>query len=241
MGDSAAYRARKAHFSRMLTVYGRKPALEVLRDPALQCHALHLADNNREGGIIADLRRQAEQRGVPVRLHSRAELARLSRNGKQDQGWRWMSPVRLFAPWKTFCPPCDGTRDNACWRWTASAIPPTWACWFARQPPVASTPSSGRAVAMRHWARWSSRPAPVPCTARPWSSAPTCRRPCRPVPLPARPSACWRPTAASPCSTTGPAAAAFSCWAMKPRGSARRCGHWRTPHCPFPWPMAWNH
>lgn len=86
MGDSAAYRARKAHFSRMLTVYGRKPALEVLRDPALQCHALHLADNNREGGIIADLRRQAEQRGVPVRLHSRAELARLSRNGKQDQG-----------------------------------------------------------------------------------------------------------------------------------------------------------
>ena len=70
----------------MLTVYGRKPALEALQDMSLQCHALHLADNNREGGIIADLRAQAERRGVAVRQHSRAELARISKNGKQDQG-----------------------------------------------------------------------------------------------------------------------------------------------------------
>jgi 23S rRNA (guanosine2251-2'-O)-methyltransferase len=84
--DSDGYREKKAFFSRMLTIYGRKPALEALRNPALPCHALHLADNNREGGIVAELLQQAAQRGVPVRHHSRAELARISRNGKQDQG-----------------------------------------------------------------------------------------------------------------------------------------------------------
>jgi 23S rRNA (guanosine2251-2'-O)-methyltransferase len=86
MDDSPEYRARKARFSKMLTVYGRKPALEALRDPQLQCHALHLADNNRAGGIIADLQQLAASRGVPVRQHSRAALARISKNGKQDQG-----------------------------------------------------------------------------------------------------------------------------------------------------------
>lgn len=86
MDDSPEYRARKARFSKMLTVYGRKPALEALRNPQLQCHALHLADNNRAGGIIADLQQLAASRGVPVRQHSRAALARISKNGKQDQG-----------------------------------------------------------------------------------------------------------------------------------------------------------
>ena len=78
MDDSPQYRARKARFSKMLTVYGRKPALEALRDPALQCHALHLADNNREGGIIAELQQLAARRGLAVQLHSRAALARIS-------------------------------------------------------------------------------------------------------------------------------------------------------------------
>ena len=70
----------------MLTIYGRKPALEALQDTSLQCHALHLADNNRDGGIIAELIAQASRRQVEVRHHSRAELARISKNGKQDQG-----------------------------------------------------------------------------------------------------------------------------------------------------------
>lgn len=86
MADSAEYREKKARFSKVLTLYGRKPALEALRDDDLQCHALHLATNNREGGIVSELTAQAERRGVPVLRHSRAELARISRNGKQDQG-----------------------------------------------------------------------------------------------------------------------------------------------------------
>jgi len=86
MAESAHYMEKKARFSKMLTVYGRKPALEALRDDTLHCHALHLADNNREGGIIAELTALAGRRGVAVMHHSRAELARISKNGKQDQG-----------------------------------------------------------------------------------------------------------------------------------------------------------
>lgn len=77
---------RKAFIERLLTLYGRKPALEALRDPTLECHALHLADSNRSGGIIAELTRAADERGVPVRRHSRLALSRISKNGKQDQG-----------------------------------------------------------------------------------------------------------------------------------------------------------
>jgi 23S rRNA (guanosine2251-2'-O)-methyltransferase len=84
--ESDSYAGRKAFFDRVLTVYGRKPVLEALRDDQLTCHALHLADSNRSGGVVDQLTALAAQRGVPVRHHSRAELARISRNGRQDQG-----------------------------------------------------------------------------------------------------------------------------------------------------------
>ena len=86
MADTEDYRNKKAFFDRMLTVYGRKPVLETLADASLQCHTLHLAHSNRDTGTIAEILAQAETRGVPVRRHSREELARISRNGKQDQG-----------------------------------------------------------------------------------------------------------------------------------------------------------
>lgn len=84
--DSEAYAQKKAFFERVLTVYGRKPALEALRDPSLQCHALHLANSNRGGGIIKELQTAAEQRGIPIYEHNREALSRISKNGKQDQG-----------------------------------------------------------------------------------------------------------------------------------------------------------
>ena len=86
MPEQSSYEDKKAFFARVLTVYGRKPALEALQDESLRCHALHLAHSNREAGIIAQIRQQAEARGVPVKLHHRDELARISKNGKQDQG-----------------------------------------------------------------------------------------------------------------------------------------------------------
>ena len=84
--ERLSYAEKKAFFDRVLTVYGRKPALEALQDDTLQCHAVHLASSNREGGIIGEIRQRATARGIPVKLHPRDELARISRNGRQDQG-----------------------------------------------------------------------------------------------------------------------------------------------------------
>ncbi|MFV8817392.1 TrmH family RNA methyltransferase [Haliea sp. E17] len=84
--SSDSYREKKAFFDRVLTIYGRKPVLEALRDADLQCHRLHLADSNRQGGIVGELLAEARRRNVPVSHHSRDELARISKNGKQDQG-----------------------------------------------------------------------------------------------------------------------------------------------------------
>ncbi|MEQ8800474.1 MAG: RNA methyltransferase substrate-binding domain-containing protein, partial [Haliea sp.] len=86
MNGPGDYTARKAFFDRVLTVYGRKPVLEALLDPALTLHALHIADSNRDGGVMAEILRAAQRRGVEPRYHGRAELARISRNGRQDQG-----------------------------------------------------------------------------------------------------------------------------------------------------------
>lgn len=86
MSDSDAYLQKRARFDRLLTIYGRKPVLEALQDPALQVVKLHLAESNRRGGIIADIEALAAKRGIEVARHERAALARISRNGRQDQG-----------------------------------------------------------------------------------------------------------------------------------------------------------
>ena len=86
MPDSEDYLSKKAFFDRILTVYGRKAVLEALQDNSLQCHALHLADSNRDNDILRKIVILAESRDITTRHHSRQALARISRNGKQDQG-----------------------------------------------------------------------------------------------------------------------------------------------------------
>jgi len=86
MPEKTNYLENKSFFERVLTVYGRKPVLETLQDTTLVCHAVHLAHSNREAGIVSEIRQCAQKLGVPVKLHSREELARISKNGKQDQG-----------------------------------------------------------------------------------------------------------------------------------------------------------
>ncbi|HEY6131406.1 MAG TPA: RNA methyltransferase [Halioglobus sp.] len=86
MPEQSDYKEKKAFFDRVLTVYGRKPVLETLQNESLECHALHLADSNREAGIVNEIRARALQLGIPIKHHSREELSRISRNGKQDQG-----------------------------------------------------------------------------------------------------------------------------------------------------------
>jgi 23S rRNA (guanosine2251-2'-O)-methyltransferase len=84
--DSAEYVKRKAFFDQLITVYGRKPVLEILQDESLQIYRVHLADSNRDGGIIDQIKQQAAARNIEVCFHSRPALSRISRNSKQDQG-----------------------------------------------------------------------------------------------------------------------------------------------------------
>lgn len=85
-GDRPEYLEKKRFFDRVLTIYGRKPCLEALRDHEIPVYRLHLADSNKSGGIIDDIRREAERRHIDIALHNRDALSRISRNGRQDQG-----------------------------------------------------------------------------------------------------------------------------------------------------------
>lgn len=85
MTDSQ-YRQRRAFFDSLMTIYGRKPVLEALRDDAIEFYKLHLADSNRPDGIIREIRELCERRGIPIETHDRRALSRISKNGKQDQG-----------------------------------------------------------------------------------------------------------------------------------------------------------
>jgi 23S rRNA (guanosine2251-2'-O)-methyltransferase len=86
MKDSEAYRAKKAQFDQLLTLYGRKPVLEAIADSALQPERLHLSKNNRSATILDEIQSWAEKRNVEIRIHDPASLARISKNAKQDQG-----------------------------------------------------------------------------------------------------------------------------------------------------------
>ncbi|HSG60571.1 MAG TPA: RNA methyltransferase [Pseudomonadales bacterium] len=82
----ASYQEKKAFYDRVITIYGRKPVLEALQDTSLPIHRLHLADSNKPAGIVLDMLRLAEKRGIDVVYHNKQALSRISRNGKQDQG-----------------------------------------------------------------------------------------------------------------------------------------------------------
>jgi 23S rRNA (guanosine2251-2'-O)-methyltransferase len=86
MPEQNSYQDKKAFFNKVLTIYGRKAVLEALQDTTLPCHAVHLASSNRRDRIIDEIEAAARQRDITVKHHSRAELARISRNGRQDQG-----------------------------------------------------------------------------------------------------------------------------------------------------------
>ncbi|MCZ7677706.1 MAG: hypothetical protein M5U28_02585 [Sandaracinaceae bacterium] len=70
---------------RYLTVYGRKPVLEVLELGELAIARVFVARGAR-GPMIAQIRDAAARRGVEVVEKSAAEVSRISRRPKQDQG-----------------------------------------------------------------------------------------------------------------------------------------------------------
>lgn len=70
---------------RFVTVYGRKPVLEVLADDGLTVDKVVLADSAR-GAAATEILRAAGERGVPVQRASAHRVKVLAGNGKQDQG-----------------------------------------------------------------------------------------------------------------------------------------------------------
>src|SRR5690625_7074521 len=84
--DSDAYRARKAFFDSLLTVYGRKPALEALEQPDTTVYRLHLADSNRPGELLDRSIAAAKAKGAEIVHHDRKAVAPSAKNTKHDQG-----------------------------------------------------------------------------------------------------------------------------------------------------------
>lgn len=86
MNDSADYLKKKQSLNSVLTIYGRKPVLEALENNKLHISRLHLADSNKSGGTLDSILELANTLKIETQYHSRQALARISKNGKQDQG-----------------------------------------------------------------------------------------------------------------------------------------------------------
>jgi 23S rRNA (guanosine2251-2'-O)-methyltransferase len=68
-----------------ITIYGRIPVLEALKDSSLDVAKLVIADN-ANGPSMDDILRTAERRRVPVERATPWRVKALAGNGKQDQG-----------------------------------------------------------------------------------------------------------------------------------------------------------
>lgn len=70
---------------RFLTVYGRKPVIEVLEDAGVTVARVFLSKRAR-GGVVDRIVALAEGRGVPLERCPPERVSRISRRPKQDQG-----------------------------------------------------------------------------------------------------------------------------------------------------------
>jgi len=86
MQDSKEYLDKKAFFDSIITLYGRNVVTEILEDESIEVHKLHLASSNRDEGVILEIKNLAETRNIEIKMHSKEQLSRISKNAKQDQG-----------------------------------------------------------------------------------------------------------------------------------------------------------
>ncbi len=86
MKNSDIYNEKKKSFDRLITVYGRNVVLEMLEEKDVSILKVHMADSNKEDGVISKILGQCRKRGVEVVYHSKQALSRISKNAKQDQG-----------------------------------------------------------------------------------------------------------------------------------------------------------
>ena len=80
------YQEKKKKFDRMITLYGRKPVLEILADPDSSIYRLHLAASNQRGDAITRIKELARKRNIETVTHPKEALSRISKNARQDQG-----------------------------------------------------------------------------------------------------------------------------------------------------------
>jgi len=84
--DSDNYKQKKARFDNLLTLFGRKPVLEAIRSGDITPVRLHLATSNRASPELTEMQEIADRRHCEIVFHTRQALARISKNGRQDQG-----------------------------------------------------------------------------------------------------------------------------------------------------------
>ncbi|MFP6793694.1 MAG: RNA methyltransferase [Pseudomonadales bacterium] len=80
------YEDKKRKFASMITLYGRKPVLEILLDPDASIFRLHLSESNQRGDTITQIRKLAQKRDIDIVTHPKEALSRISKNARQDQG-----------------------------------------------------------------------------------------------------------------------------------------------------------
>lgn len=81
-----SYDKKKAFFNKVLTIYGRKPVHEALKNNKIHCFKLHLAQTNKPANILDECIAIADKKGIEVQYHNKRQLSFISKNAKQDQG-----------------------------------------------------------------------------------------------------------------------------------------------------------
>lgn len=84
--DSQEYKNKKMFFEKIITLYGRNVAIEVLQDKSIAVYKLHMASSNKPDGAINTILSLAKERDLEVNYHDKNALSRISKNAKQDQG-----------------------------------------------------------------------------------------------------------------------------------------------------------
>lgn len=86
MQDSQEYLNKKAYFEKIITLYGRNVAIEVLEDSYIEVSKVHMSNSNKTDGAVNTILLLAKKREIEVVYHDKAALSRISKNAKQDQG-----------------------------------------------------------------------------------------------------------------------------------------------------------
>ena len=76
----------KHYFSKIMTIYGQNSVRAALSNHSLDCRNMHVSVSKQNNAKIRNLIKLAEERDLYIKFYAEAELARISKNGRQDQG-----------------------------------------------------------------------------------------------------------------------------------------------------------